>query len=70
MNVALVEPDWNYIVGDKDWKSYMIEMYPPIGLLKLGSYYRSLGATVELVRGNNFCINKPDIVHITSLFTY
>lgn len=70
MNVVLVEPDWNYTVGSKDWKSYMNEMYLPVGLLKLGSYYRSLGATVELVKGDSFCINKPDIVHITSLFTY
>lgn len=27
MQVTLVEPDWNYLVGGKDWKEYMKEQY-------------------------------------------
>jgi len=48
----------------------MNERYLPIGLLKLGSFYRKKGATVELVRGNSYAKKKPDLVLITSLFTY
>ena len=48
----------------------MKERYLPIGLLKLGSLYRKMGATVELVRGDSLTLKKPDLVLITSLFTY
>ena len=68
--MALVEPDWNYMVREKNWKVYMNEKYLPIGLLKLGSLYREKGATVELVRGNSYAKKNPDLVLITSLFTY
>lgn len=70
MHVALVEPDWNYQVSGKDWKEYMNEQYLPIGLLKLGGFYRKMGATVELIRGNNVPEKRPNLVLITSLFTY
>jgi len=48
----------------------MTERYLPIGLLKLGSLYRKKGDTVELVRGAALPSKKPDLVLITSLFTY
>jgi len=58
MKVLLVEP------------SYYTK-YPPLGLLKLASFYRSRGCKVELVRGIDkdldFCADK---IEITSLFTY
>lgn len=58
MHVLLVEPDY-------------YTKYPPLGLIKLASYHRSRGDEVKLVRGlsndKNF---DPDIIHITSLFTY
>ena len=70
MHVSLVEPNWNYEVRAKNWENYMKERYLPIGLLKLGSLYRKMGATVELVRGDGLTMKKPDLVLITSLFTY
>lgn len=45
--------------------------YPPLGLMKLASLHRSYGNNVSLVRGINPDIEKyPDIIEITSLFTY
>lgn len=44
--------------------------YPPLGLLKLASYHKSLGDTVEYVRGETTAVRKPDAVYITSLFSY
>ncbi len=44
--------------------------YPPLGLLKISSYHKRQGNIVYFVRGiedNNF---DPDIIYITSLFTY
>lgn len=45
--------------------------YPPLGLLKISAYYKSIGAEIKYVRGQavlqNYC---PDIIEITSLFTY
>ena len=70
MHVSLVEPNWNYNVRAKKWKEYMNERYLPIGLLKLGSLYRKKGHTVELVRGDALASIKPDLVLITTLFTY
>lgn len=58
MKVLLVEPAY-------------YSSFPPLGLLKLASYYRSRGNEVKLVRGieNNLVFN-PDLIEITSLFTY
>jgi len=42
----------------------------PIGLLKIGSYLKAKGYTVELVFGDKTPHITPDEVWITSLFTY
>ena len=58
MNILLVEPDY-------------YTRYPPLGLMKLASYHRSRGNHVKLVRGTNNDVGfNPDIIEITSLFTY
>jgi len=58
VNVLLVEPEY-------------YARYPPLGLMKLATFHRSRGDDVNFVRGlsdNEDC--NPDIVKITSLFTY
>ena len=58
MNVLLVEPDY-------------YTKYPPLGLMKLASYYRSRGDKIKLIRGINNELNfNTDKILITSLFTY
>jgi hypothetical protein len=57
MHVLLVEPDYH-------------TRYPPLGLLKLASYHRHEGASVELVRGLKKPKKVPNLVLVTSLFTY
>ncbi|MFC2051272.1 hypothetical protein ACFLT4_00890 [Chloroflexota bacterium] len=57
MHILLVEPAY-------------YTRYPPLGLLKLASYHRSQGDTVELVRGCSTPNNRPDKVYVTSLFTW
>jgi hypothetical protein len=58
MNVLLVEPTY-------------YTKYPPLGLLKLASYYRQNGHKVQLVRGIEENLKFiPRKIEITSLFTY
>jgi radical SAM superfamily enzyme YgiQ (UPF0313 family) len=64
--ILLVEPEFPLPTKSKNHSSFL-----PIGLLKLASYYRSKGNKIKLVRGNqNLNIFKPDMVFVTSLFTY
>lgn len=44
--------------------------YPPLGLLKLASYHEKRGDTVRLVSGTVEDGFNPDLIYITSLFTY
>jgi len=45
--------------------------YPPLGLLKLSTYEKKRGNTTELVYGTNYKSTvEPDIIYITSLFTW
>src|SRR5947208_3109080 len=55
--VLLVEPDY-------------YTRYPPLGLLKISTMHKSIGDRVKLVRGCKRISFKPDIVYVTSLFTY
>ena len=57
MHVLLVEP--NYYTR-----------YPPLGLLRLSSFHRVRGDYVRLVRFPERPKIKPDIIYVTSLFTY
>jgi len=56
-HVLLVEPNY-------------YSKYPPIGLLKLSSYHKQIGDTTELVRKNKFPRKAPDLIYVTSLFTW
>lgn len=44
--------------------------YPPLGLLKLATYYQQRGDFVKLVSGISDDGFEPDTIYITSLFTY
>jgi len=44
--------------------------FPPLGLLRLSTYHKARGRTVELVRGPCEPEMTPDLVCVTSLFTY
>lgn len=57
MHILLVEPSY-------------YTRYPPLGLLKLASYHKLLGDTVELVRGCQLVNKLPAKIYVTSLFTY
>jgi len=57
MHVLLVEP------------RYPREL-PPVGLLKLSSYHKLQGDTTELARGPQLIFKKPDLIYITSLWTW
>lgn len=57
MRVLLVEPEY-------------YTQFPPLGLLKLSSYHKSLGDTTKLVRGCKRVRTTPDRIYVTSLFTW
>ena len=66
MKILLVEPDFPIPKKSKNHKNFL-----PIGLLKIGGYYKKKGAKrVRLIRGNKPARFKPDKIFITSLFTY
>jgi len=44
--------------------------FPPLGLLRLSTYHKAQSHTVELVRGLRQPDMIPDLVCVTSLFTY
>lgn len=57
MHILLVEPAY-------------YTRYPPLGLLKLASYHRAKGDSIELIRGCSFPSTKPEKIYVTSLFTW
>ena len=57
MHILLVEP--NYYTR-----------YPSLGLLKISTYHKNKGDTVEYIRGEQIPNKKPDLVYVTSLFTW
>lgn len=61
LNVLLVEPQ-------KSRKYHT--PYPPLGLLKLAAFHRQRGDSVRLVSGISDDGFEPDIIYVTSLFTY
>jgi hypothetical protein len=58
-NILLVEPDYR-------------SKFPPIGLLRIASYHKSIGNNVTFTRGKNpvLCNLKWHKIYISSLFTY
>ncbi len=68
--ILLIEPVFPIASKSKNHKNFL-----PIGLLKLHDYYKNMGYKTKLIRGNisrreigtRF---KPDMILITSLFTY
>jgi len=72
--VLLVEPCFPYPTKSKNRANEIHKNFVPIGLLKLGSLYKSQGARVKLVRGNQhkrtFRYFEPSLILVTSIFTY
>ncbi|NPE28631.1 radical SAM protein [Methanococcoides sp. SA1] len=72
-SILLVEPNFPYSTKSKNKANSVHKNFIPIGLLKLGSYYKQNGHRVKLVRGNK---SKEELQHdykiilITTLFTY
>lgn len=69
-NVLLIEPKFPIPNKSRNHADFL-----PIGLLKIASYLKSKDIRVKLVRFDEDLINEtedfnPDIVFITSLFTY
>jgi len=72
--ILLVEPNFPYPNKSKNRANKIHKNFVPIGLLKLGAYYKSLGSKVRLVRGNKskreLRYFKPTLILVTSIFTY
>jgi len=73
-SVLLVEPNFPYPSKSLHTAGGVHKNFVPVGLLKLGAYHKSLGHEVALVRGNvgadALRLRDPDLVLVTSLFTY
>jgi len=65
VHCLLVQPRFPIPAKSHNHKSFL-----PVGLLKLASWLRSSGHTVELVQGTVEASCPPDHIYITSLFTY
>ncbi len=65
--ILLVEPNFPISSKSRNHKNFL-----PIGLLKIGGYYKKkrIATKVKLVRGNVKLRFVPDKIFITSLFTY
>jgi len=61
LHVLLIEPQKS--------KKYHTP-YPPLGLLKLAAYHEQREDCVRLVNGISNDGFEPDVIHVTSLFTY
>jgi len=60
MHVLLIEPEY-------------YTQYPPLGLLKLSSYHKQKGDTVQYLKGASgirHLYTYPDLIYVTSLFTW
>lgn len=56
-HILLIDPDY-------------YTRFPPIGLLKLSTYFKNKGYTVELIKSCKFPEKRPDVAFVTSLFTW
>lgn len=65
MKVLLVEPDFPIPAKSRNHSHFL-----PIGLVKIGSYHKSQGDRVFLTRGQKRAGFVPELILITSLFTY
>lgn len=68
--ILLVEPNFPYPTKSKNRASDIHKNFVPIGLLKIGAYYKNIGNEVVLVRGKVLPHPAPQLILITSLFTY
>lgn len=73
MKVLLVEPNFPYPTKSKNKAGTVHKNFIPIALLKFASLYKSKGYDVKLVRGIlgvSELKYHPDLIIITSIFTY
>lgn len=65
MHYLLVQPRFPIPAKSHNHKSFL-----PVGLLKIASWLRANGHSVELIQGTTEASSRPDHVYVTSLFTY
>lgn len=73
MNILLVEPSFPYPIKSKNKAGAIHQNFVPVGLLKIGAYYKGQGANVSLIRGNGDRSEvdfTPTHIFVTSIFTY
>ncbi len=72
--ILLVEPAFPYPAKSKNRANNIHKNFVPIGLLKLGAFYKAKGNKVKLVRGTTLKEKyprfKPNLILVSSLFTY